>query len=137
MIQLSRKMEYTLMALRYMASTKPGTLVSAKEISSHYQVPFEVVARCLQKLAQKGLVLSMSGAAGGYQLNRSWENLSLLDLHEILEGKTQLVRCLEASNRCEYAQKCNLIDPISKINDQMRQFYRSINLGKVLLEASA
>lgn len=132
MIQLSRKMEYTLMALRYMASAPPDTLVTAKEISSHYQVPFEVVARCLQKLAQRGLVQSVSGAAGGYQLHASWAKLSLLDLIEILEGKAQLVRCLESESRCEYIQKCNLIDPISKINDQMRQFYRSINLGRAL-----
>jgi len=125
------------MALRYMSKRKPGTLVTAKEISSHYRVPFEVVARCLQKLAQQGLLSSVSGAAGGYQLHDSWEKLSLLDLYEILEGKTHLVRCLEAKNRCEYVERCNLIDPISKINDQMRQFYRNINLGKALLEANA
>jgi len=125
-------MEYTLMALRFMAGVPDGALVTAKEISLHYQVPFEVVARCLQKLAQKGLVSSVSGAGGGYQLDSSWAKLSLLDLYEILEGRAQLVRCLKSEDRCEYVQNCNLIDPISKINDQMRQFYRGINLGSAL-----
>jgi Rrf2 family protein len=132
MVQLSRKMEYTLMALRFMASVPEGTLVTAKEISHHYQVPFEVVSRCLQKLAKRGLLTSVSGAAGGYHLNPSWSKLSLLDLYEILEGKAQLVRCLDSESHCEYIEKCDLIDPISKINAQMRQFYQNINLGRAL-----
>lgn len=132
MVKLSRKLEYTLMALQYMARQPEGALVTAKEISQRYEAPFEVVARCLQKLAGQGLVRSVAGASGGYQLTSKWSKVTLLELFEVIEGKAQMVRCIDGQESCEYIKKCDLVDPIARINGQMRSFYNQIQVSQVL-----
>ncbi|MEQ1878342.1 MAG: Rrf2 family transcriptional regulator, partial [Bdellovibrionia bacterium] len=72
MLKITRKIEYSLMALRHMASKYQGELTTAKEVCDSYKTPFDVTSKVMQTMAQKGLLKSTPGAHGGY--------LSLKDL---------------------------------------------------------
>ena len=56
MFQLSKKVEYGLIAIRHMAAGGPGQIHTAKEIADRYHIPYELLAKVMQKLAKKGVL---------------------------------------------------------------------------------
>ena len=69
MLRLSKKVEYGLIAIRHIASVN-NQISTVKEISKHYSIPGDVLAKVMQKLTKGKLILSYQGAMGGYSLAR-------------------------------------------------------------------
>ena len=69
MFRLSKKSDYGLIAFKHLAQ-HPDESVSAREIAAQYQIPAELLAKVLQRLARKGLLVSQQGINGGYVLAR-------------------------------------------------------------------
>lgn len=129
MFKVNRKVEYALMALKYMSRKRPGELTSAKEVSDAFQGPFEVVARVMQTLAQKGYVRAEMGANGGYQITKDLAKVSFYDLCESILGPVQMVKCLGAeSEGCELQRQCNIVTPISLMQKKLVDLYKSVTL---------
>ena len=77
MLRLSKKADYALIALKDLAAADIGASSSAREIAERYNVPVELMAKVLQKLAKVGLVASHHGTRGGYQLARPAMQISV------------------------------------------------------------
>jgi len=121
-LKVNRKLEYALIALRHI-SLKQGQLCSAKEIASTYALPFDVISRVLQKLSQFEWLKSSQGSNGGYFLgNKDFSELSLLELVEILDGQHAVVKCLLKNHDCPISSKCNVINPMEKLNNNLQTF---------------
>jgi Rrf2 family transcriptional regulator, nitric oxide-sensitive transcriptional repressor len=135
MNKINRKIEYALMALKYMSQKIPGELTTAKEVSENFRTPFDATARVMQIMAQKGWLRSEQGAFGGYQITKDLSKVSMHDLIEIIEGRTAVVRCLHNSkdNSCEIQTTCNIASPISKLNFKLNEFYQGLNLKELLV----
>ena len=71
MLRLSKKVEYGLIAIRHIATRCNGELMTAKEISDMYRIPYDLLAKVLQKLAKAGLIVSHQGVHGGYTLAKN------------------------------------------------------------------
>lgn len=136
MIRLSRKMEYALVALKYMAGKIPGELTSAKEISDKFHTPFDVTARVMQSLSQKGLLKSEYGSLGGYSIAKDLGRISFNDLLEMIEGPTQIVKCLQKDDVCDVQAHCNIVSPVQALNQKLVQFYSSLKLKDIVVGAT-
>lgn len=136
MIKLSRKVEYSLMALQYMAQKPKDSLTTAKELSQYFKVSFEVMARCLQKLSQNNLLKAQTGAQGGYLILNHWESTSILDLFEWVDGPSALVRCIKGKSHCHFSKQCGLVDPVIQLNQEIRAFFKNQTLGTLLLSSA-
>ena len=135
MTKINRKLEYALMALKYMSQKIPGELTSAKEVSDAFNTPFDATARVMQQLAQKGEILkSEYGVNGGYQITKDLAKVSMYDLVEIIEGPTALVKCLHKESPCEIQNRCNIISPVTQLNHKLTEFYRTLSLKELLVE---
>lgn len=137
MNRINRKVEYALMALRSLASKKPGELTSAKEVSDTLRTPFDATARVMQVMASRGLLRSEQGATGGYQIQKDLENVSLLELAEMIDGPQSLIKCTRSeSEGCEIHKTCNIAAPLTSLNRRLHQFYGSINLKELLFDGA-
>lgn len=138
MNKINRKLEYALMALKHMSQKIPGELTSAKEVSDSFHTPFDATARVMQQMAQKenGLLRAEYGANGGYQINKDLARVSVLDLIEMIEGPTALVKCVQGEKACEIKDTCNISSPLQQLNDRLNDFYQSLSLKELLLEKS-
>jgi Rrf2 family protein len=136
MNKINRKLEYALMALKHMSQKIPGELTSAKEVSDSFHTPFDATARVMQQMAQKenGLLRAEYGANGGYQINKDLARVSILDLIEMIEGPTALVKCVNAENSCDIKGTCNISSPLQTLNDRLNDFYQNLSLKELLLE---
>ena len=84
MLRLSRKADYALISLGYLAEHR-GHVVSAREIAERCQLPLPLLMNILKVLHQCGILRSVRGASGGYQLAGDLEKLSLYDLSHLVE----------------------------------------------------
>ena len=61
MLRLTKKADYGLMALKYLAEQAANGAQSAKEIAEAYHIPPQLLAKILQTLARAGLLVSHAG----------------------------------------------------------------------------
>ena len=65
MCRVSKKTDYALLALQYLASAGVPGGVSARAIAERFEIPLELLARILQRLACHGLIAADKGAIDG------------------------------------------------------------------------
>jgi Rrf2 family nitric oxide-sensitive transcriptional repressor len=134
MTKLNRKIEYSLMALKFIQQRQPSSKVTAKEVADSVHAPFEVIARVLQVMAHKGLLHSEQGASGGYRLNQNLNDVSLFQLVEMIEGPTALVKCISEEGACDIERNCNIVSPIKSLNNKLNSFFKNIPLSELIVE---
>ena len=131
MNRLNRKVEYALMALKYLARKRSDELASAKEISDSLGLPFDATARVLQMMAQRELLHVEQGTHGGYRIKSDLAKVSFHDLVEVIEGPIEVARCLHGEE-CELLPTCNIQSPMSFLNRKLEQFYQGLWLADIL-----
>ena len=77
MLRLSKKADYALIAMKHLALRPDQSAASAREIAEQYDIPVELMAKVLQRLAREGLLASHQGTRGGYHLSRPAARLTL------------------------------------------------------------
>jgi Rrf2 family protein len=117
MFRLSKKADYGLIALKHLAQHADES-VSAREIAKEYRIPAELLAKILQRLARKGLVVSQQGTHGGYVLARDPSKISIVDVIEALDGPIGITPC-ERGSSCEQLEKCTVRDPLNAVRVKM------------------
>jgi Rrf2 family protein len=117
MFRLSKKADYGLIALKHIARHADES-VSAREIAREYRIPGELLAKIMQRLARKGLVVSQQGTHGGYLLGRDPSRISIVDVIEALDGPIGITPCERGSN-CEQLEKCSVKDPLMAVRAKM------------------
>jgi len=115
MLRLSKKADYALIAMTHLA-LKPGS-ASAREIAENYDIPTELMAKVLQRLARRNLLTSQQGARGGYTLARAATGISVADVIQAIEGPVSVTACSTHADRCGQFAKCNVRDPLWRISD--------------------
>ena len=76
MFRLTKKAGYGLMALKYIATYTGDGSLRAREIAEAYNIPPQLLAKSLQRLAKAGIVRSQAGIKGGYSLPRPPQQIS-------------------------------------------------------------
>ena len=107
MLKVSRKFEYGLHAVVYLASKEPGAVVTVKEMSAEIGFSQEFMAKAMQHLKNAGLAVSVQGVKGGYRLAKSPDDITVSDVGKATEGTPHLMRCSVESGKCEIVGKCS------------------------------
>lgn len=121
MLRLSKKADYALMAMKHLALRADAGASSAREIAEHYDIPVELMAKVLQRLARSGLLTSLQGTRGGYILARQAALISVADVIQAVDGPLSVTACGTGATEenCEQFAKCNVRDPLWKIKDRI------------------
>jgi Rrf2 family protein len=118
-LRLSKKADYGLIALSYMAAAGQRPIVSAREMAEQHDIPVELLAKVLQRLARRGLLTSVQGINGGYRLARAPETISVAEIVEAIDGPLTLTACSDTSDSCDQFAKCNIRDPLHRIRERI------------------
>jgi Rrf2 family protein len=118
MLRLSKKIDYGLLAMTYIAfHDNESRVINTKEIAEEYSIPGELLAKVLQRLAKKGLILSQNGPKGGYQL--------------AIEGPIQMMECNQEDHQCLQIEKCSVRSPLTKIQQSISNLLDNITLEEM------
>ncbi len=87
-LNISAKTEYACIAVLELATTfGSGEPVRIRRIADSHGIPSRFLVQILLQLKGAGLVASTRGAAGGYQLIKDPEEISLGDVMSVIEGQ--------------------------------------------------
>ena len=114
MLRFTKRADYGLMAIHYIAVHDAVGSVSAKRIAEEFSIPPELMAKILQRLAKQGLIESQNGPKGGYTLSRRPAEITVGEVIRALEGPINIVSCMEHSD-CPQMERCSLRQPVKKI----------------------
>lgn len=135
MIKMTKKLEYSLIALKHMAGLPPTRPVSAREICDQFSTPFDTTSKVLQLLSQGKVLQSIQGIRGGYILKCDLKSVSFLDLVEIVDGhKARGNYCMQTSGKmCDLYPSCNIIGPVELLQNRLGEFLENLNLYDLLI----
>lgn len=133
MVKINRKVEYALIALQYMRFQPEGHWVSAKELYELYHMSFEVLAKVLQNLVTSGILSSIKGVNGGYQISCVLSEVTFLELDEAVTGVGQFSRCINATKKgCNLSKSCNIITPVQYLSNRIKDLFGSMKISELL-----
>jgi Rrf2 family iron-sulfur cluster assembly transcriptional regulator len=105
-MQLTRAADYALRAMIHLAGMPQGRRVSSSELAGAAAVSETFLSKVLQKLVARGLVTSYRGQGGGFQLNISASEISVLEIVEAIEGPIVLNCCTSPADHCDRQGWC-------------------------------
>jgi len=106
MLKISRKFEYGLHAIVYLASRSAEEVVTVKQMASDIGFSQEFMAKALQSLKKAGLAESIQGVKGGYRIGRAPEEITVADVGRAIEGEPHLMKCSVERDSCEIVETC-------------------------------
>jgi len=136
-LRISRKIDYGLRAMIYLASISPEAVVPFREIARQMMVPEDFLAKILKTLVDQGLVKSTRGPHGGYALGKPATDISFLDVIEAVEGPIAINVCLDGEDPCAKAEFCTMVDVWREGQEKMLEVYRRTRLASLTLKADA
>lgn len=99
-MQLTRTADYAIRVMIHLAGLPSGARTSRETLARWTQVPGEFLSKVLQSLARARLIHSHRGTRGGFELARSGNQITMLDVVEAIEGPLQLNVCLAQDDAC-------------------------------------
>ena len=90
MFSLSSRGNYGIAAILELAANYGSGLLQLKDIAQKRNIPKHYLVQLLNGLLKAGLVRSVRGNKGGYELNDAPANVSFLRVLEMLEGEIEL-----------------------------------------------
>lgn len=127
----SRKCEYALQALLYLASNRADGNISADRLSTELNIPKEFISKILQSLVKEGLVTSSRGKTGGFALGKEPQEIRLLDIVLIIDGNTVFETCLLGLPDCGNNDQCPVHDQWGPIREQARRLLENTTLENI------
>lgn len=139
-MQFSVGIEYALHCLLYMVDMPSGKTVGIKDLAAYQGVSETYLSKIYTKLKKSGIVKSIPGVNGGYELARKPETITFLDIVEAVEGTSPLFQCAEIRQNEILLDKDNLPDTHTKCpclikvvmleaEDQMKQYLHNKTLA--------
>ncbi len=135
-LRISRKIDYGLRAMIYLASIPTDVVVPFREIARQMMVPEDFLAKILKTLVDQRLVRSTRGPHGGYALARPSHDISFLEVIEAVEGPIAINVCLD-DDPCKKASACTMVHVWRKGQERMLDVYRESKLADLALKPDA
>jgi len=128
-LRFTKRADYGLMAVHYIAAHGDDGAVSAKRIAEEFHIPQERLAKILQRLAKKKLITSYNGPKGGYVLTRPPQEMTVGQVVRALEGPVRIVSCMVEDDDCPQFSRCNLRRPVQKIQASISSVLDTMTLA--------
>jgi Rrf2 family protein len=131
---LSKKCQYALHALVYIAEHDPAKVVTIQQIATTKNIPRKFLEIILSELKQGGVIVSRKGKSGGYFLERKPSDINILEVVRLIDGAVAMLPCVslnfyESCGRCEDEATCKINKVFSAVRDQTLKILSTATLA--------
>jgi len=136
-MKISAKSRYSLKILLQIAmcaderGTVKGRVIAKKQKIS--EVYFEQI---MSQLRRAGLVTTVRGCNGGYVLNHSPKDITLLDIIELFEGKIEFVEKIKKNVKQNQLDLCPTTKVWQRLSDTLTKEAVKVNLASIIREVN-
>src|SRR5512141_3153198 len=103
---ISTRSRYGLRFLIELTQRNTEGPIDLGSIAERQAIPETYLAKLVVPLRNAGIIRSARGAKGGYELARLPEDIPVLEVVEVLEGRSSLLECTEHPELCARAADC-------------------------------
>src|SRR3989338_4083143 len=108
-LNITAKSRYALKIMMDLAVQEDQGHQQRHNIAQRQNIPLDFMDQITSRLRAAGLVSSIRGRSGGFQLSKATTAISLCDIFQAVEDSLYPVKCLE-HEKCEFEQSCISID---------------------------
>jgi Rrf2 family iron-sulfur cluster assembly transcriptional regulator len=110
--------------------------VNARIIAGELGIPMQFLSKILQIFVRKELLRSFKGPTGGFYLARNANDITLLEIIEIIDGSGVFETCLIGNRSCKASadkkERCPVHDKYSKIRKEVVDYFSSETIGNII-----
>ena len=128
---IPQTVEYALRAIVWLAS-RPAEVQGTAEIARRTQVPAGYLAKVLQELSRRGLVVSTAGRRGGFRLTRPAAKVSVLDVVNAVAPLERIRRC-PLKLKTHRAELCPLHRRLDEAIATMEKAFAETTIAELLM----
>ena len=132
MLRLTKKADYGLMALKYLAEQSHHGAQSAKDIAEAYHIPPQLLAKILQTLTRSGVLVSTAGTNGGYALARPASQINAFEVIRAIDGPLFITSCITIHGTCDLHGHCTIKEPLRKVSDSIKDLLSGICIADLV-----
>jgi Rrf2 family protein len=134
---LSNTSKYALRAVIYLALNEEGTSkIGIKQISKELDIPTPFLGKILQSLAKHKLLVSTKGPHGGFGLAKNANEISLMDVVEIIDGLDNFNMCVLGLHPCsdkDDNHHCPIHQNYAEVREQLKTLFETENIGELAI----
>ncbi len=125
----SRKTDYGLRALMYLADRRARGPVTLNEIAEKLMIPKAFLSKILQQLAKKGVVRSLKGPSGGFVLAVEAAELTMQEILVEIDGPMKVFDCFATDSDCSFYDDCMIRDVFGEVEQKIGQVLAQYTLA--------
>lgn len=131
MFHISRKADYAIRGMVYLACKPAGEMSSLKDIAQFAEASPTFLAKIFQQFNKMGIVKSYRGAGGGFLLGRPARDITLLDIVEAVDGLVLINRCVLGKGTCNRDETCPVHPVWKDIQQKMKRLLDDVTLERL------
>lgn len=126
----SKACEYGIKAMIFISrQSLEGRRVKMSSIARHIDSPEAFTGKILGTLSQHGLVYSVTGPGGGFEMDiRKLKKISLLHIVEAIDGDTLFHQCALGLRGCSNNRPCPMHHTFLPVRDQLYKVLKNTTL---------
>ncbi len=132
MMELTRKGEYAIRGIIYLAEQPPGKMALISEIAESTEAPQTFLAKIFQNFAKQGIVNSYRGTGGGFTLARPASEITLREIVEAVEGPIMPNRCLIGRGACDRDNNCTVHPVWKRIQGEVVKILDGVTIAELV-----
>ena len=134
MLKISTKGRYGLRALVELAHRSGKGPVLLDDLAQAQSIPKKYLYAVFGALKNAGIVVSTRGAGGGYYLAKPPEDITALEVIEVLEGPLDIVECTQHPDICAMAARCPTTELWVGLSAHIKKFLAAKSLAGMVQE---
>lgn len=133
-VLFSRQCEYAIQAVTFLALKPAEARTSIKDLSRRIRIPHHFLAKILQRLVYKGLLVSQKGPNGGFALARPPKEITLFDVVAAIDGVDFTTQCVLGFPDCSGKNPCAVHEMWGEMRDELKAVLASKNIAQMAKE---
>ena len=128
---LSQTAEYALRAVLYLAERPRRRPVRVADMANALHIPRNYLSKILHQLARNGVLVSLRGKAGGFQLGVRPDQLTLSAVVTPFDRIEERRRCLMGRPQCSDRTACAAHERWKHVGDTVTEFFHHTTVADV------
>jgi Rrf2 family protein len=117
----SSPVQYAIRAMTYLGEQEVGKVCSTREISSAMNIPMPYLAKIVNRLSRRRLIIARRGPAGGVMLAKPASRITVAEIIDAMGGTVVNKECILGIAECGESTPCPVHDSWKTVRELLRQ----------------
>ncbi|MDD5249483.1 MAG: Rrf2 family transcriptional regulator [Rhodocyclaceae bacterium] len=136
-MKLNTKSRMAIAAILDVAMHGTEKPVALAGVSERQDISLSYLEQLFRMLREQGFVMSSRGPGGGYRLNKQLSAISVADIVNAVDKKSDYAGAPHSADNCQVGSSCHAHSLWCRVDEHLQDFLRTVTLASVLEEAKS